>query len=368
MEGETSMTTKLTHITKQFGSFQALKGIDLTIEKGEFVAIVGPSGCGKTTLLRLIAGFDTPTNGTITMGEQVVANERLCVPPEKRNLGMVFQAFALWPHLKVKEQITFALKHHRFIPSQIKAARDERVNEMLQLVGLHAFAERMPGELSGGQKQRVAIARALAPSPSLLLMDEPLSSLDAKLRLELRNEIQTIHRQLKTSIVYVTHDQSEALAMADKIVVMKDGQIEQMGTPEEIYTYPQTDFVARFIGKANVLPGNWDNDDFYPFHNETVKWCLPAVPNSWKKTEQCPIRPEQLTIVRSGEGIRGTIKNVLFQGREMHYTVEAGRLTIDVVTGIDKRYEVGDIVIITLPNIATSDLPNASSYPKCTIN
>lgn len=350
MEGEPSMTTILTQITKQFGTFQALKGIDLTIEKGEFVAIVGPSGCGKTTLLRLLAGFDTPTSGKIMMDEQLVANEKQCIPPEKRNLGMVFQAFALWPHLKVKEQVAFPLKHHRFIPSHVTAARDERVNEMLQLVGLHAFAERMPGELSGGQKQRVAIARALAPSPALLLMDEPLSSLDAKLRIELRNEIQTIHRQLRTSIVYVTHDQSEALAMADKIVVMKDGRIEQIGTPEDIYAYPQTEFVARFIGKANMLPGNWDNDHFHPFHNETVKWHLPTVPDTWKTTEQCPIRPEQLSLAPSGEGIRGTIKNVLFQGREMHYTVEAGRLTIDIVTGIEQRYHVGDVAIITMPS------------------
>ncbi len=210
------MGTKLVQVKKQFGDFQALKGIDLTIESGEFVAIVGPSGCGKTTLLRLIAGFETPSSGFIYMNDRCVADKKNSVVPEKRNLGMVFQAFALWPHMKVKEQIHFPLKHHRFTPPSLKKDPGKRVNEMLGLVGLQDFAERMPSELSGGQKQRVAIARALAPSPSLLLMDEPLSSLDAKLRIELRNEIQTIHRKTNTSIVYVTHDQSEALAMADK--------------------------------------------------------------------------------------------------------------------------------------------------------
>ena len=345
------MGTKLVQVKKQFGDFQALKGIDLTIESGEFVAIVGPSGCGKTTLLRLIAGFETPSSGFIYMNDRCVADKKNSVVPEKRNLGMVFQAFALWPHMKVKEQIHFPLKHHRFIPPSLKKDPGKRVNEMLGLVGLQDFAERMPSELSGGQKQRVAIARALAPSPSLLLMDEPLSSLDAKLRIELRNEIQTIHRKTNTSIVYVTHDQSEALAMADKIVVMKDGLIEQIGTPEEIYTNPQTEFVAKFIGKANVFPGNWENNFFFPFHNETVKWDFPLVSEELKEQEKCPVRPEQLTLVQTGEGIRGVVRNVLFQGKEMHYTVDIGQLSVDIVESMDKRFQVDDIVIIQLKGI-----------------
>ncbi|TQR12296.1 ABC transporter ATP-binding protein [Psychrobacillus soli] len=340
------MSTRLQHVKKTFDGFQALKGIDLTIEDGEFVAIVGPSGCGKTTLLRLIAGFETPTEGSIYMNDELVANANNSMPPEKRNLGMVFQAFALWPHMKVKEQVAFPLKYHRFVTSSLHKNKTKRVEEMLSLVGLQDFAERMPGDLSGGQKQRVAIARALAPSPALLLMDEPLSSLDAKLRIELRNEIQTIHRKTNTSIVYVTHDQSEALAMADKIVVMNNGKIEQIGTPKEIYFTPKTEFVAKFIGKANVLNGKWRENYFFPLKDETVKWQIPDITEDMKRQSKCPIRPEQLTLSKKGNGIPGGVRNVLFQGREIHFTVDTGTNTIDVIESIHASFQVGDRVVV----------------------
>lgn len=340
------MSTRLQQVKKSFDSFQALKGIDLTIEDGEFVAIVGPSGCGKTTLLRLIAGFETPTEGSIYMNDALVASANNSMPPEKRNLGMVFQAFALWPHMKVKEQVAFPLKYHRFVASSLHKNKTKRVEEMLLLVGLQDFAERMPGELSGGQKQRVAIARALAPSPALLLMDEPLSSLDAKLRIELRNEIQTIHRITNTSIVYVTHDQSEALAMADKIVVMNNGKIEQVGTPKEIYFTPKTEFVAKFIGKANVLNGRWKEDYFFPLEDETVKWQIPDITEDMKMQSKCPIRPEQLTLSKEGNGVPGVVQNVLFQGREIHFTIDVGMSTIDVIEGIHVNFLVGDQVVV----------------------
>lgn len=342
------MSTELIGIKKSFNNIQALKDISLTIEDGEFVAIVGPSGCGKTTLLRLIAGFEEPTEGKIYMDNVCVASKNGSTAPEKRNLGMVFQAFALWPHMKVKEQIYFPLKHHRFVDQSLKDHKSARVEEMLNLVGLVEFSERLPGDLSGGQKQRVAIARALAPSPSLLLMDEPLSSLDAKLRIELRNEIQTIHRKTNTSIVYVTHDQSEAMAMADKVVVMRDGEIEQVGTPENIYLYPKSEFVAKFIGKANLISGFWENDEFYPFKSNVIKWYVPNVSDEIKKKNKCPVRPEQFTMAKSGEGIRGIIRNVLFQGKEMHYTVDISRGTVDVIGDMNNRFEVEDIVILQL--------------------
>ena len=246
----------------------------------------------------------------------------------------------------------------------LKDHKNARVEDMLSLVGLTEFSERFPGDLSGGQKQRVAIARALAPGPSLLLMDEPLSSLDATLRIELRNEIQTIHRKTNTSIVYVTHDQSEALAMADKIVVMKDGEIEQMGTPEEIYLYPKTEFVAKFIGKANLISGSWENDEFHPFNSQVITWYVPNVSDEIKKNGKCPARPEQLLMAKSGEGIRGKIRNVLFQGKEIHYTVDVGKETIDVIGDMTNRFEVEDIVVLQLRSLSAERPVNVSNVKK----
>lgn len=339
------MKTELAGIRKTFGETDALNGVDLEIGEGEFVAIVGPSGCGKTTLLRLIAGFETPSAGEIKMGGRTVAGAGIAVPPEKRDLGMVFQSFALWPHMTVSEQVAFPLRHHRFIDPALKRESAGRVRQMLSMVGLAQYGSRMPSELSGGQKQRVAIARALAPNPSLLLMDEPLSSLDARLRLELRNEIQTIHRQTGTSIVYVTHDQDEALAMADRIVVMNGGKIEQAGTPEEIYSRPDTPFVATFIGKANLIPGDWRDGRFHPFGSPELAWTVHDVADSFHESGLCPLRPEQLAF-GTGEGIRGTVRNVLYQGREIHYSIDVGKQTVDLVTGLGGRLRVGDPVVL----------------------
>ena len=340
------MITKLTNIKKSFGAIEVLKGIDLTIESGEFVAIVGPSGCGKTTLLKILAGFEQPTSGELTMNTQLMNN----VPPEKRNISLVFQSFALWPHMKVKEQVAFPLKHHRFVDESLKKNMSARVEEMLNAVSMGHLAERYPHELSGGQKQRVAIARALSPAPALILMDEPLSSLDAKLRIELREEIQTIHRQFKKAIVYVTHDQAEALAMADKIVVMNSGVIEQVGTPEDIYYNPQTPFVADFIGKANLLAGTWQNDSFSPHIDEGVLWHLPEVAPTFKTQGLCPLRPEQLKLVsREQQGIEVEVQSIQFQGREMIYTVVTHDSTLlTVVADAMKRFHIGDKLKVTI--------------------
>ncbi|MFT8319937.1 MAG: ABC transporter ATP-binding protein [Bacillus sp. (in: firmicutes)] len=342
------MSTVIRHVSKKFDQTTALSAVDLTIKEGEFIAILGPSGCGKTTLLRLIAGFDSPTEGEILMNGELVAQNGKKVPPEQRNIGMVFQSFALWPHLKVKEQIRFPLKHHRFVEKSLQAKANERVKEMLSLIGLEKFGDRMPNELSGGQKQRVAIARALAPKPSLLLMDEPLSSLDAELRMELRNEIQMIHRKTNTSIVYVTHDQSEALAMADRIVVMKDGQVEQIGTPEEIYMFPKTAFVATFVGKANMFQGKWTDNIFHPFGDKNIQWNVPYISGDIYKQQLCPIRPEQLKLSKNGVGINGVIRNCLFQGKEMHYTVEVNGDLFHVNGNLYERFLIGDKVVIQL--------------------
>lgn len=317
------MSIQLTEISKSFGAFQALKALNLTIEQGEFLAILGPSGCGKTTLLRLLAGFEQPTTGEIRMNREVVAKPGFSLPPEKRRIGMVFQSFALWPHMNVTEHIRFPIRHHQETPAHIRSKERERIADVLEIVGLSQLGTRMPHELSGGQKQRVAIARAIASEPSLLLMDEPLSSLDAMLRMEMRREIQAIHRQTGSAIVYVTHDQGEALAMADRIVVMKDGAIEQIGTPQEIYLLPQTEFVAQFVSKANLVRGRWIQDRFVPVGSDgTVQWQGGRVAEYFKSRGLYPVRPDQFVLgPPDASGIPGEVTNVQFQGKEFHYHV-----------------------------------------------
>lgn len=343
------MKTYVKSVSKHFGQTEALKSLNLTIESGEFVAILGPSGCGKTTLLRLLAGFEEPTAGEITMGEEVVAAKGKVVPPEQRNLGMVFQSFALWPHMTVAQQILFPLAHHRFVATGVKKEKEKHVQEMLEMVGLAEYGHRYPGELSGGQKQRVAIARALAPQPGLLLMDEPLSSLDAELRVELRKEIQTIHRKTNAAIVYVTHDQSEALAMADRIIVMQNGEIEQIGTAEEIYLKPATAFVATFVSKANLVPGKWREDTFIPLGQSNIQWKSSDVHPSFEEQGQLPVRPEQfqLSSEQGALDLEGQIENILFQGKDVLYVVRCKDQVWNIIEQLPVAYKLNDKVFIS---------------------
>ena len=236
---------ELSGVQKRFGGVAAVEDFNLGVERGEFVSFLGPSGCGKTTTLRMIAGFEQPTAGTITVGGTDITNR----PPNQRNVGMVFQAYALFPNMTVADNIGFGLKVRR----QPAEAIRRRVDELLTLIHLPDKASRYPYELSGGQQQRVALARALAIEPQVLLLDEPLSALDAKIRVSLRNEIRTIQRQLGITTVYVTHDQEEALSLSDRVVVMSEGRMEQVGTPFEIYNFPRTAFAASFVGTLNVL-------------------------------------------------------------------------------------------------------------------
>ncbi|MBE1206047.1 putative 2-aminoethylphosphonate ABC transporter ATP-binding protein [Aminobacter carboxidus] len=231
---------------KAFGEFQAIKGVSLAIEQGEFICFLGPSGCGKTTLLRAIAGLDLQTRGTILQGGKDIS----ALPPSRRDYGIVFQSYALFPNLTIEKNVAFGLENTKRPRAEIAA----RVDELLTLVGLTAQAKKYPAQLSGGQQQRIALARAIAISPGLLLLDEPLSALDAKVRVHLRHEIKELQRKLGVTTIMVTHDQEEALSMADRIVVMNQGVIEQVGTPIEVYRQPRTLFVADFIGETNKFP------------------------------------------------------------------------------------------------------------------
>jgi putative spermidine/putrescine transport system ATP-binding protein len=225
----------------------ALRGIDLNISEGEFVTLLGPSGSGKTTLLMVIAGFESPTRGRVLALDRDITT----VPPERRNFGVVFQSYALFPHMSVRANVGYPLTSRRVGRNE----RSNRINEALALVGLEGLGDRRPSQLSGGQQQRVALARALIYQPTVLLLDEPLGALDRSLRERMQMELRNLHRKVGVTFLYVTHDQDEALTMSDRIVVMRDGQIEQIGTPEEVYAHPVTEFVARFVGAANLLAG-----------------------------------------------------------------------------------------------------------------
>ena len=236
---------ELTNLEKTFGSNRVVKDFGLGIEKGEFVSLLGPSGCGKTTVLRMVAGFETPTSGAIRIDGQDVTGQR----PNQRNIGMMFQAYALFPNMTVADNVAFGLK----VKGVPRAEREARVEEMLGLIGLPEMGARFPFQLSGGQQQRVALARALAPRPRVLLLDEPLSALDAKVRVSLRNQIREIQRELGITTIFVTHDQEEAMSISDRIVVMNGGIAEQVGAPFQIYNHPNTRFVANFVGTLNTL-------------------------------------------------------------------------------------------------------------------
>ena len=242
---------ELRGITKRYGEVTSVDAIDLDVARGEFICLLGPSGCGKTTTLRMLAGFITPDAGEIRVGGEPLSSPVRVVPPERRNMGMIFQSYAVWPHMTVRENVGYGLR----MQSMPAAERGARTEELLRATRLADLADRYPAELSGGQQQRVALARALAPHPGILLLDEPLSNLDANLRGEMRFGIRRLHDEYGNTSIYVTHDQVEAMTMADRIVVMNGGRIEQIGTPEELYDRPASRFVARFIGASNVLSG-----------------------------------------------------------------------------------------------------------------
>jgi iron(III) transport system ATP-binding protein len=244
-------SVELKKLSKRYGAAVAVDGVSLRIEHGQLVCLLGPSGCGKTTTLRLIAGFIEPSAGEIVVGDKVLSSPARTVPPEGRNMSMIFQSYALWPHMTVAENVAYGLKIRRLDTATVAA----KLKAILTTTRLEPLAERYPGELSGGQQQRVSLARALVVEPETLLLDEPLSNLDANLREEMRFEIRRLHDEYRYTTVYVTHDQSEAMTTADIVAVMNGGHIEQLGSPEDIYDRPRSEFVARFIGGSNILNG-----------------------------------------------------------------------------------------------------------------
>ncbi|MCC2635044.1 ABC transporter ATP-binding protein [Ramlibacter sp.] len=260
---------ELKGLTKRYGSAAVVKDVSLSVEKGQLVCLLGPSGCGKTTTLRLIAGFVEPDEGEISVGGRRVSSPGASEAPERRNMSMIFQSYALWPHMTVYDNVAYGLK----LRGLAKADLQQRADTILAATKLSQLAQRYPGELSGGQQQRVSLARALVVEPETLLLDEPLSNLDANLREEMRFEIRRLHDKFRYTTVYVTHDQSEAMTAADMIVVMNQGVIEQAGTPEDIYQRPRTEFVARFIGGTNIFRGAWDRRDGVAAGNGLVLRC-----------------------------------------------------------------------------------------------
>jgi iron(III) transport system ATP-binding protein len=245
----TDPTIECTTLSKYYQNQSVVENINLSVQNGDILALVGPSGCGKTTTLRMLAGFEQPDSGQISMYGKVVVDQSRFTPPEKRRIGVVFQEYALFPHLNVRQNVAFGLNR---MPS---SDRKQLTTEMLTLAGLERLGERYPHEISGGERQRVALARALAPQPVVLLLDEPFSNLDAELRLKLREDVRSLLKKLKMTAVFVTHDQEEALFMGDQLAVMSGGRIHQVGTPEEIFAHPADRFVAEFMGDANFLPG-----------------------------------------------------------------------------------------------------------------
>jgi iron(III) transport system ATP-binding protein len=260
---------ELDRLTKRFGSFVAVNEVDLSVERGKLVCLLGPSGCGKTTTLRLIAGFIDLNGGEIRVDGSVVSSASRTVPPEGRNMSMIFQSYALWPHMTVFQNVAYGLTLRKLSSSETEA----RVREVLATTKLSQLSDRYPGELSGGQQQRVSLARALVVKPQILLLDEPLSNLDANLREEMRFEIRRLHDEFRYTTVYVTHDQAEAMTTADVIVVMNQGNVEQAGSPEDIYERPQSEFVAQFIGGTNIFKGKRIGDNAVDCGNGLVLKC-----------------------------------------------------------------------------------------------
>jgi len=339
---------KLSHIYKKFGKVVAVGDFNIDVADGEFISFLGPSGCGKTTTLRMIAGFDKPTEGIITIGDREVSNAEkgFFLAPEKRGIGMVFQSYAVWPHMNVVDNVGYPLK----IQNVPKEERLKRVMNMLELVHLKEYAERFPNQLSGGQQQRVALARALVAQPGLLLLDEPLSNLDAKLRESMRFEISAIQKELGITVIYVTHDQSEAMTMSDRIVVMSMGKVQQIGRPYDIYTNPANQMVADFIGLVNFIPAIAKGDRIFMQGSENISF---PNPKQIAGNAVLAVRPENITISKTGGMVEGVMHHRFYMGDSVDYRIKVKEQFIRVIQkGSDyTAYHNGDKVFLDFENV-----------------
>jgi iron(III) transport system ATP-binding protein len=352
---------KFDHVGKILGQVRAVDDFTLEIAAGELFFLLGPSGCGKTTALRLVAGFYLPNEGRIFFNQR----DQTRVPPHKRNTGMVFQNYALWPHMDVWNNVVYGLNMRRVSGDQ----KRERVARALEMVQMQAYAQRFPNQLSGGQQQRVALARALVIEPDVVLLDEPLSNLDAKLRLEMRAQIKEIHDRIRRTMIYVTHDQTEALSMADRIAVMRGGRIVQVGTPRQLYTRPQSAFVAAFIGGTNLLPGRLEEagDRFLVATDAGFVRAQNGVKESMRgRPVFCSIRPESVRLQRSGEAppelmnqLTGEVQSIMYQGDREEYclrlangallrAVEHNQETSNAAVGdrVTVQFDARDVVVL----------------------
>jgi iron(III) transport system ATP-binding protein len=341
-------TVELRNLVKRYGSTAVVDQVSLNIEHGKLVCLLGPSGCGKTTTLRLIAGFVEPSEGEILVGGKLVSSPAKTVPPERRNMSMIFQSYALWPHMTVRENIAYGLKLRKMNRETIT----KKLDIILATTKLGPLADRYPGELSGGQQQRVALARALIVEPETLLLDEPLSNLDANLREEMRFEVRRLHDAFRYTTVYVTHDQSEAMTTADLICVMNLGKIEQSGTPEEIYDRPRSEFVARFIGSSNVVKGKSIDAARIDFAGVPLR--LNSTTLAKGADTAVSIRPHDITLSaiasQSENVVPATVVRQVFLGSSRDYMVEVGDGTqLRVLTGAQENLPTGGAVWLHIP-------------------
>jgi iron(III) transport system ATP-binding protein len=342
---------RIEQVNLSYGDHHVLKSIDLAIHPGEFFAFLGPSGCGKTTLLRLIAGFNRADSGRVLVGDRDISS----LPPWKRDIGMVFQSYALWPHMTVERNVAFGLEERRVPRAEI----GRRVAAALELVGLTGLGQRRPAQLSGGQQQRVALARTIAIEPKLLLLDEPLSNLDAKLRVQVRRELRELQQRLGLTTIFVTHDQEEANTVCDRIAVMNDGVVQQVGTPKHLYEQPANLFVANFLGTANLLEGRMSGDGALRIFEATGGLRIPVPPDAEVPAgARMMFRPQDVTIIASGEAakpgtapVTGMVWFREFLGSSVRYGVRAGTTDIAVDCPFhagDTLYEVGAAATVAI--------------------